>query len=231
MTRGWKGCALSLDGRTAWTGGPNGTRTKRVFVIPNAHRRGGRGRYPEPTASGVTGPMVRYGAVRPRSQNPLKSPSFASLSLQVAPSDYIRTRMFWSTDRVQNFLASDCEIGITEGPPTPPPGSRCYRRGSRKWAGSRWGRLGAVKIAQIRFALRTGYGQETALLGGGSLRGDPPSPKDRRTRRVHPGVGGAVPLYLQSKTTQLAHSRRYRMERASRLGPDATAVTIPVSLP
>jgi len=75
----------------------------------------------EPAASGVTGPLVRCGAVRPKSQNPLKSPSFASLSLQLAPSDYIRTRMFWSTDRVQNFLASDCEIGLIERPPTPVP--------------------------------------------------------------------------------------------------------------
>jgi hypothetical protein len=87
----------------------------------------------EPAASGVTGPMVRYGAVRPRSQNPLKSPSFASLSLQVAPSDYIRTRMFWSTDRVQNFLASDCEIGITEGPPTSVPGRDATAVGAENW--------------------------------------------------------------------------------------------------
>ena len=86
----------------------------------------------EPAASGVTGPMVRYGTVRPRSQNPLKSPSFASLSLQLAPSDYIRTRMFWSTDRVQNFLASDCEIGVSPHPRQFSP--RCYRRASRKSA-------------------------------------------------------------------------------------------------
>jgi len=72
----------------------------------------------EPAASGVTGQMVRYGAVRPRSQNQLKSPSFASLSLQLAPSDYIRTRMLWSTDRVQNFLVSNCEAGVAEGPPS-----------------------------------------------------------------------------------------------------------------
>jgi hypothetical protein len=29
------------------------------------------------------------------------------LSPQFVPSEYIRTRTFWSTDRVQNFLASD----------------------------------------------------------------------------------------------------------------------------